>query len=164
MDRRARLGRYLVINVIVSVLTTLAVLLIWNRLTAPQPPEGLEGVLSTPAAEAGPTATPGVFENQLAINAVIGAGALENERVLIEHVGDRDVSLEGWRLQDEDGTRYSFPALVLHPGAALTLYSRQGADSVTDLYWDREQALWESGELAALFDPDGEIQFEYVVP
>lgn len=164
MESRKRLTRYLVINVIVSALTTLAVLLIWNRLTAPQPPEGLEDVLNTPAAEAGPTATPGVFADQLAINAIIGAGALENERVQIEHVGDRDVSLEGWQLRDADGNRYSFPALVLHPGAALTLYSHQGDDSVTELFWDRDTAVWESGELAQLVDPDGDVQFEYVVP
>lgn len=164
MESRKRLTRYLVINVIVSALTTLAVLLIWNRLSAPQPPEGLENVLSTPAGAAGPTATPGVFENQLAISAIIGAGALDNERVQIEHRGDRDVSLEGWRLQDEDGNRYSFPALVLHPGAALTLFSRSGDDSVTELYWERGSAVWESGEQAELLDPNGDVQAEYSVP
>jgi hypothetical protein len=158
-----RLIRYLVINVIVSALTALLVLVVWNRLTAPELPEGLTGSV-TATEPAGPTATQGDFNGQLAITSVIGAGSLESERARIEHVGDRDLSLEGWRLEDEDGNRYSFPALVLHPGAALSLFSRSGDDSVTELYWDRSEPIWESGEQAILIDPDGDVQAEYTVP
>lgn len=161
MDKR--LVRYLVINIIVSALTTLLVLMVWNRMTAPELPESLAGPSAATEA-AGPSATPGDFSGQLAIASVIGAGNLESERVRLEHVGDRDLSLAGWSLEDEDGNRYSFPALVLHPGGALSLFSRSGDDSVVELYWDRTEPVWESGEQALLIDPDGDVQAEYSVP
>jgi hypothetical protein len=158
-----RLIRYLVTNVIVSALTALLVLVVWNRLTAPELPEGLSGSVTATQAAA-PSATQGDFSGQLVITSVIGAGSLESERVRLEHAGDRDLSLEGWRLEDEDGNRYSFPALVLHTGGALSLFSRSGDDSVIELYWDRTEPVWESGEQAVLIDPEGDVQAEYSVP
>ncbi len=161
MDKR--LVRYLVINIIVSALTTLLVLLVWNRLTAPELPEGLAGPGAATEA-ASPTATLGDFGGQLALASIIGAGNLDSERVRLEHVGDQDLSLAGWHLEDEDGNRYSFPALVLHPGGAISLFSRSGDDSVIELYWDRTEPVWEAGEQARLVDPEGETQAEYIVP
>ena len=158
-----RLARLLLINIVVSALTTLLVLLVWNRLTTPELPESLqEAAASTEIAA--PSPTPGDFAGQLAISSIIGAGNLDSERVRLEHVGDRDLSLAGWRLEDSDGNRYSFPALVLHPGGAIDLFSRSGDDSVLELFWDRSEAIWSSGEQAALVDPNGVTQVEYVVP
>jgi hypothetical protein len=152
LDPGRRLLVYLVINVIVSALTTLIVLALWTRFT-------LNG-LPDFGAEASTEGT----TSQLKINAVIGAGDLENERVIIEHIGSEDVSLSGWRLRDESGAEYRFPALVLHPGAEISVYSREGDDSANALYWDRQVSIWRSGEKVDLVDPNGKTQAAYTVP
>ena len=151
LDPGKRLIVYLVINVIVSALTTLLVLVLWTRFIFGD----------VPALGANPSAD---TSSQLTINAVIGAGDLENEHVIIEHVGSEDVSLTGWRLRDESGAEYRFPALVLHPGAEINVYSREGDDSASSLYWDRQIAIWNSGEKVSLIDPSGQVQATYTVP
>lgn len=153
LDPGKRLIVYLVINVIVSALTTLLVLALWTRFILGGAPN---------FAPSNPTTDS--TSSQLVINAVIGAGNLENERVIIEHVGIEDVSLAGWRLRDESGAEYRFPALVLHPGAEVSVFSRQGDDSASELYWNRQAAVWRSGEQASLIDPSGRTQATYTVP
>ena len=166
METRKRLIKLLVFNVIVSALTTLVVLLIWSRLTAPDLPKALSSTPASAGAQDAATATsaPGSFDGQLAIVSVIGAGDLQNESVRIEHLGDEDVSLAGWRLSDSDGNQFRFPALVLHPGGTVTVYSRSGDDTVTQLYWNRSTATWSEGEEARLLDPRGDEQATYIVP
>ncbi|MCL5428493.1 MAG: lamin tail domain-containing protein [Chloroflexi bacterium] len=153
LDPGKRLLVYLVINIIVSALTALVVLALWTRFVLDSPPDF---ALSNPTSDS--------TSSQLVINAVIGAGDLENERVIIEHVGSEDVSLTGWRLRDESGAEYRFPALVLHPDAKVSLFSRGGDDSASSLYWDRQVAMWKSGEEASLIDPSGQVQATYTVP
>jgi len=156
LDPSKRLLVYLVINVIVSALTAFIVLTIWSNL-----------VLSAGPAIGGPAPTaqsisPAV--GQVGINTVIGAGDLANERVVIQHIGEQDLSLAGWKLRDENGHEYRFPALVLHPGAQVNVFSGQGTDSATDLYWGRSVAVWEIGERAELLDGGDQTQAEYVIP
>lgn len=146
-----RLLVYIVINVVVSALTALIVLALWTRFTLGEVSDFQNGITPIPSST-------------LVINAVIGAGDLENEHVIIEHVGNGDISLSGWRLRDESGAEYRFPALVLHPGAQVSIYSRKGDDSASSLYWDREIAVWNSGEKVSLMDPSGRVQATYMVP
>lgn len=155
LNPRRRLIVYLVINIVVSALTTLLVLVIWSRFNLAGAPE----FLNNPSGPGGSE-----FADQLQITTVIAAGDLDNESVLIEHVGDRDVSLSGWQLQDEDGNDFQFPALVLHPGAQVAVFTRQGDDSASELYWDRQVAVWESGEEVRLLDPSDGVQASFLVP
>ncbi|HEY4718726.1 MAG TPA: lamin tail domain-containing protein [Anaerolineales bacterium] len=154
LDPNKRLLVYLVINVVVSALTTLLVLTIWSRFA-----------LAAPEFEGGLAATEGSqAAGQVSINSVIAVGDLANERVVIEHISDQDLSLAGWRLRDENGNEYRFPALVLHADARVNVFSGQGADSSTDLYWGRSVAVWASGEQAELLDASGQPQAVYSVP
>jgi len=152
LDPGKRLIVYLVINVIVSALTTLLVLALWTRFTLGNVPDF------------GVTASTDITASQLTINTVIGAGDLENERVIIEHIGIEDVSLTGWRLRNESGAEYRFPALVLHSGAEVSVFSRVGDDSANSLFWDRQVSMWKSGEEVSLIDPGSRIQATYTVP
>jgi hypothetical protein len=154
MDARKRLGVYLLINVIVSALTTLLVLVIWTRSTLQNPSTSLDGELNPGGSNT----------TQLEIGSIIAAGDISNERVVLTHVGTQDVSLSGWRLRDENGNEYRFPALVLHPGAQVDLYTFQGEDTASRLHWNRQLAVWQSGERAVLLDTSGRTQADYVVP
>lgn len=156
LDANKRLLVYLVINVIVSALTTLLVITVWSNLALSAGPP--IGGASTPSADSSQQV------GQVRIATVIGAGNLANERVAIEHVGEQDISLAGWRLRDANGNEYRFPALVLHPGARVNVYTGAGTDSSTDLYWGLSVAVWTSGERLELLDGGNQRQATYIVP
>lgn len=154
LDPGKRLLVYLVVNVIVSALTTLIVLMLWSQMT----------LASLPEFGSEPTATAASLASPVSINAIIGAGDLANERVVIVHGGASDISLAGWRLRDSNGNEYRFPALILHPGAQVNVYTTNGEDGAATLYWDRSVAAWSSGEQATLVDASGTVQSTYTVP
>ena len=138
-------------------------LIIWSRLTAIPEPETSASVTQESAAQSDQSNSTD-FSGQLRITTIIAPGDLQNERVLIEHVGSQDVSLAGWTLEDEDNNRYTFPSLILHPGASIELFSRQGEGSATRLFWNEEDSIWNDSESATLLDPDQTIQASYQIP
>ena len=100
----------------------------------------------------------------LEIRSILGPGDLETEQVLINHIGEKEVSLFGWQLQDQDGNAFTFPTLTMFQGGAVTIYTREGTSTVVELYWGLDEPIWDSGEQAFLLDPDGKIQATYTVP
>lgn len=105
-----------------------------------------------------------VVPDKLIIDSIISSGNIEYERVTLFHVGSTELSISGWKLIDQEGETYTFPTLNLFPGSSITIYSKAGNDTVTDLYWGSEEPIWESGEVITLADPAGFPQAMYVVP
>jgi hypothetical protein len=105
-----------------------------------------------------------VVPELLEIQGVIGVGDLDTERVILKHIGDVEVSLLGWQLQDQDGHVFTFPALTIFSGGAVTIFSRVGTSTVVELYWGLDEPIWTPGEKAFLLDPQGDIQAVYTIP
>ncbi|MDX1437632.1 MAG: LysM peptidoglycan-binding domain-containing protein [Anaerolineales bacterium] len=119
----------------------------------------------TLAAAAIPTATPGDPEDaEIAIALVIGSGVVEDERVIIQLNQGTQIALADWRLEDGDGNIFIFPQLTLYRGGAVSIYTRAGTDSVVELYWGLNDAVWTSGETAVLRDPEGKIRSSFTLP
>lgn len=173
-----RILYFLLLNVLVSALTTWAVVSYILNHYAPAAQEaaptlvlqpgaqGDEVVITQPAPTqaAGMEDEPEVTKGDLEIKAIIGAGEYEAERVEILHVGEGEISLAGWRLQDEDGHVYYFPSLTMFSAGAVTVYTQIGTSTVVELYWGLDEAIWEIGEKAYLVDPAGNIRALYEVP
>lgn len=178
MKNLKRLGVYLLINIIVSAVTTIVVLMLWTRnnpdaiiLDSPSTPlpTVISPLGSNASQEESATATARVLygeavAGQLEINSVIAPGDLEAERVIIKHVGTLEISLAGWYLRDQQGNTYTFPALTMYSGASTAVYSKAGNNSVNELYWGLVAPVWEPGETILLFDPLGNAQASYTVP
>jgi len=172
MKHWRQLGSFLILNVIVSAFTTWLVLTLWTRShpqllvdDLPQVTLTFNGGAETAViATQSPQGTPADFSGQMEFTAIVGAGDLANERALIRYNGEGELSLAGWRLADEDGNEYVFPALSMYGGGAVTVYTKAGNDSVTELHWGREESTWEVGEQATLLDPGGNVQASYVIP
>jgi hypothetical protein len=98
------------------------------------------------------------------IDNVIGAGDLESERVLLKHRGEGELSMLDWRIEDADGNMFVFPQLRLFGGGAVNVHTRPGADTVIDLYWGLDAAMWKSGDTVLLRDAQGNVRHTYVVP
>ncbi|OGN89995.1 MAG: hypothetical protein A2Y88_06200 [Chloroflexi bacterium RBG_13_48_10] len=113
-----------------------------------------------------PTAAPTQIEQEprVIIDTVIGAGTLENERVVLHRTGDGDVSLLDWRLADGAGNEYVFPMLTLYKGGSINLNTRTGQDSVVDLFWGLTSPVWTPGEIVSLYDAQNILHATYTVP
>jgi hypothetical protein len=113
-----------------------------------------------------PTTTPTVIgqEAQVIIDTVIGAGVLENERVLLRRTGDGELSLAGWQLTDGMGNEYIFPQLTLYKDGAINLNTRTGQNTVVDLFWGLNSPIWRSGKIISIYDPQNNLRATYALP
>lgn len=87
---------------------------------------------------------------------------VQGEFVRIENQGATAVELTGWILQDEAGHVFRFPILTLNAGAHVRIWTRAGVNKKSDLYWGREQAVWNrDGDCAYLRDRAGQLVDTY---
>jgi len=101
------------------------------------------------------------------IDRVVAAGDLEKEMVVLKHRGDGELSLVGWRLQDNQGHEFvfpEFPQLTLFGGGAVNVYTKAGANSVVELFWGLDKAIWRSGSTVTLIDSQGMTRATYKIP
>jgi LysM repeat protein len=109
-----------------------------------------------------PTATP-ILEG-VEVKAVEAAGDLAGEVVLVVNESNQPFSLEGWRLERENGPAYRFGNVPLFPSGYVRVHSATGADTSLDLYWQQPSAVWQSGAVARLLDGQGNVVHTYMVP
>lgn len=165
MNRWKRLLTFLVLNVIVTALTMWVVLSLWSRAnplpggTPETPPTQTTGI-GADATPSGAATTAGTLE----INTVVAPGDQQGERVLIRYLGEEELSLAGWQLEDEDGNRFVFPALRMFGGGAVTVHTRAGVNTVLELFWGLDRPVWAAGETVTLRDADGAVQATYIIP
>ena len=100
----------------------------------------------------------------LKIVTVIGINDLATEHLQIQSTNPEALSLEGWRLETNDGQIYTFPKITLFEFGAVDLYSRAGINSVVALYWGRSAPIFQSGDQAIIYDSEGNVQAVYSIP
>jgi len=194
MKQGRRLLFYIVLNIIVSACTTLAILWLWNPSRAPlmallpapppttavngpapaptatQPPPALAAAASVPASSAAASQAPAATHaaaaaaKQIIIDNVFGVGDLKDEYVLLKRTGDGELGMTNWRLDDGNGNTYTFPALTLYQNGAVQVHTAAGVDSVVDLFWGRSQSVWQVGKIVTLYDDKGEVRASYRIP
>lgn len=174
MNQAKKLLFYLVLNVIVSAVTILAVLYIWEKTQ-------LRNVLldagDRPAAVSLPDDPPAedpVSQNLLIqIGEVGGVGNLSTEYVRLTRPNsdpEDTISLQGWRIKDEDNHNFlileqsGLPSLDLHGQGAVNIYSKTGSSNPIELYLGLSDPIWQPGETVTLLDPDGNEHDTYIIP
>jgi hypothetical protein len=86
----------------------------------------------------------------------------EGEFVLIENLGGSAQDVTGWTLEDEAHHSYRFRPFSLEAGAGVRVWTGEGDDSQTDLYWGCGQGIWTNeGDTAYLRDDQGRLIDEY---
>jgi micrococcal nuclease len=70
---------------------------------------------------------------------------LNDEYVTFENTGQEAVELTDWTVSDEATHEYEFPEFTLEAGASVTLYTGDGADTDSELYWGESGAVWNNG-------------------
>ena len=101
-------------------------------------------------------------EEDVAMNITGLSRADEDEWVEVVNPGMASQDFTYWTLEDEDNNTYSFTeGFVLAPGAVVKVHTGQGNDTETDLYWGRDDFVWDDEEVATLKDADGEMVAQY---
>jgi hypothetical protein len=161
---------YLLINIIVSALTTLIVISIWNanhqdRIGMSNLPTALPaGEINLMDDDIPMPTLPALDEDTLEIKNVFATDDIQTEFIQVHMVGKGELWLTNWQISDGNKAAYTFPRLQLNNGGTVNIYSKLGVDSVTDLYWGQTEAIWKSGDTVLLLDPDGNIRAEYEIP
>jgi hypothetical protein len=164
MDRR-RLLLYLLLNVLVSACVTGAMLFWYDqnyRATLGPVPQA-----AAPAQEetVAPLETlPADADVPVEIVSVVGAGTLSAEVVVVRYNGEGELGLANWQLKDDNGNTFTFPQLILYTDGAVQIHTAPGSNTVVDLYMDLRDPIWESGEVASLYDPQDNLRAIYRVP
>lgn len=164
MLRWKRYLPFILINILISALTTLAVLWGWDQIQKTRSLPSTSSGLSNPAPAANEPMPP-TDEPVIKIENVFGAGNNNLEAVRVVRVSREPIWLTGWQLKDENGNLFTFPELgLLQEGAFVEVYSRSGHNTPFELYWNRDKAIWSTGETARVIDRDGNLRAEFKIP
>lgn len=176
MKQGRRLLFYILLNMVVSAVTMIGVLYLWDNtnlkhvLFSTSPGASSQTVSDAPS-------TPDTFQTpaslQIEIDEVGGVGNLDTEYVRLRHVSSSSqetISLEDWRLKDEDNHEFAilsqsgFEQLELHQKGAVNIFTKAGQSNPIELYLGFSEPLWEPGETVSLVDPRGEIHDSFLIP
>jgi hypothetical protein len=161
-----RLLPYIILNIIVSAAATFAVLTWWNN-GRPLPPGWGSSPVPTQAAATSSlpvsTALP-ADARVVEITEVVGAGNLDAESITIQRIGEGELRMNGWRLEDSLGHRFIFPDIILFKDGIVRVFTRAGTNTVNELHWGLTQAVWSSGKTISLVDDQGILRATLAVP
>lgn len=160
---------FIFLNILVSAVTTLTVLVLWNKTHPPQ-----EIVIEVPGAAntqndpqtaepLDPANLPPLDVELVEIQGVIASGDLQNEFVIVKKLGEDVLDLTGWYLMSESSDQFVFPEFQILQGQ-VDVYTRGGTNSVNKLFWGQSEAMWHSGDTVVLFDFAGQERAVYQIP
>jgi hypothetical protein len=152
---------FIILNIAVSAGTMLVVLALWSSLRSSAISNSSQADAAVETAAQATLPSPG--KEVLEIENVFGYGDLQTEVVRIRHTGSDSLLLQDWILQDGDGNVYTFPAITLYSGV-VEVYTRSGSNTVISLFWGLEQPVWSQGEVAAIYDPEGNLRSRFQIP
>lgn len=120
------------------------------KVVAPAPPQP---VAVAPAAASMGQASVMIahVERNLANTDAVG------EYVLLRNTSAQPIDMTGWILRDGGNKHhFIFPAFILVAGAEVKLWSKTGANTAADLYWNERGAVWNNtSDTAHLVDAHG---------
>ncbi len=168
---------FLILNVILSAGVTLALLTWWGGGLRPSQPIATlvyptDSSEPTTSTQGQPTPLPTLPESTasgdasgrvIEIQDVIGAGDLDNEAVALRRLGDGDLHLTGWRLDDSSGHTFIFPEFVLSKSGAVQVNTRPGTNTAIALFWGLQEAVWTPGKMVSLFDSENNLQASFTI-
>ncbi len=121
---------------------------------------------STPAPatpEARPQSTPSTPPAaNITISTIVFPGQRNREMVVLVNQGDA-VDMTGWTLTNPRGKTYTFGSVVLPRDSYINLHTKRGLDVPTDLFWNSDEPVWRSGDVALLKRGE-EVIATYTVP
>jgi len=89
---------------------------------------------------------------------------VSGEYVLLRNQEKIPVDITGWILYDLAYNTFVFPSFILLPGGTVRVWTGEGKNTATDLYWGRHAPVWNNvGDKAFLRNREGRLVAEYTV-
>jgi hypothetical protein len=172
MKRWIKFFLYLLLNIVVSALTVVGVLWLWEKYypspcdIANVPTSSMQvNRVEETSVQAVEVSQPQNYDlAMITINGVFGTGQYELERIFVVNQGESSINLENWSITGDENVTYTFPALILNKDGAVNVKSRTGNDTVIELFWGSSEAIWKSGDVVILIDPNGNVHSTYQIP
>jgi WD40 repeat protein len=121
-------------------------------------PQADEATSDTAPNEPHITPLPTIENAQIEIVQVLNPGDISTEAIELRNLTDGIISLQGWTLRDSSENIYEFPDLRLFNSATISIATRIGTDFPSQLFWNRNEPVWEIGDIVRLMDADGNLQ------
>ena len=121
-------------------------------------------ITPTPSRTPTPTSTPRVTGVKI-VEVVQSENVLDplNEYVSIHNFNYDVADLTGWFLRDDGLNRYNFPINFIIPsGKTIRVWTKEGTNTITDLYWGSEVEVWNDFNECAYLRDDSEGENELV--
>lgn len=80
---------------------------------------------------------------------------IAKEFVSIENSGKAVADMTNWSLSDEAGHTFRFPMFFLKPNTSVLVWTRNGKNTSSDLYWKMKRAVWNNTEDVAFLKDSG---------
>ncbi len=174
MNQAKKLLFYVVLNIVVSAVTIIGVLYLWENTK-------LKNLLfdsgdipaEASSAASSLTSTEEPQNLLIEIGEVGGVGNLATEYIRLVRPGTEPgetISLQGWSIKDENNHQYNIleksgvASLDLHDQGAVNIYTKEGDSNPIELYLDLSDPIWQPGETVTLIDPEGEVHDTYLIP
>ena len=174
MNQAKKLFVYIFINIVVSAVTILVVLFLWENTRLKT---ALFGIPTVKVEEGASGSSADVLEEPsnllIEIGEVGGVGNLATEYIHLSRPATEDaetISLKDWRIKDENNHNYAIleqsglASLDLHSPGAVDIYTKEGESNPIELYLGLKDPIWEPGETVTLIDPLGEVHDTYLIP
>lgn len=113
----------------------------------------------SPTPSPSPTITlePTASNAEVEILEVLNPGDVTAEGVRLFNNG-RTLRVDNWTMSDAEGNVYTFPAQVLFSESELTVFTRAGQNTAIVLFWGRDEAAFQPGDIVTLRDAEGNVQ------
>jgi hypothetical protein len=174
MNQAKKLLFYVVLNIVVSSITIIAVLYLWENTKLKNMLFDANDIPSEVSSAGANSDEAAASEDlQIEIGEVGGIGNLATEYVRLVRPGSEPgdtISLQDWSIKDENNNEYNIleqsgvASLDLHGQGAVNIYTKEGDSNPIELYLDLSDPIWQPGETVTLIDPDGEVHDTYVIP
>jgi len=174
MNQAKKLLFYIVLNIVVSAITIVGVLYLWENTKLKNMLFDSSDIPAEVSLGASSSDEAAVSENLLIeIGEVGGIGNLATEYVRLVRPGSEPgdtISLQNWSIKDENNHQYNIleqsgvASLDLHGQGAVNIYTKEGDSNPIELYLNLSDPLWQPGKTVTLFDPDGEVHDTYIIP
>jgi hypothetical protein len=87
------------------------------------------------------------------------------EHIDITSSASTPIDMTGWTLKDAAAHTFRFPRFVLAPGASMRIWTGEGKNDGSNLFWGRDAPIWNNtGDIAVLSNSSGieQARCEYV--
>jgi hypothetical protein len=87
---------------------------------------------------------------------------LDGEYVIVQNLSNRKIDLKDWQLCDYKSVHcYVFGDIAIQPQSSLKVWTRDGTNTSTELYFGEAKPIWNNGEdTAYLYDLKDQLIFQ----